>query len=425
VAEFSHGGRKRANSEGSLFYDQARQRWVGLITLPDGRRRKVSHATKTGARKNLDTLRAQVVAGLPVVDGNSTVGDWLVHWRDNILPARVKSPNTVDNYRTQVDIHLLPALGSKRLVSLSVEQVERMLAEARHQVTGERLSHRSLLRLRSVLKMALHEAVRRQHLARNVAPLAVLPGDSATVQRRRSMTVDQARAVLAAAQGDRLEALWTVALLRGLRPGELLGLTWADVDLDATPPVLHLRESMKFEYVTDRAGERRPVYRLGQLKAAGPRRSIALPAPVVEALRRHRHAQLEERLALGAAWHEAFADLGGLVFTSYVGTPLDRANVRRTFSKLLRRAGVEGKWTVYEMRHTAVSLLSDKGAPPEQIADLLGHRDTRMVLLTYRHAVLPVVDGASAVMGELFSPVAPPVAPSVPEEHESHSAEGL
>ena len=63
----------------------------------------------------------------------------------------------------------------------------------------------------------------------------------------------------------------------------------------------------------------------------------------------------------------------------------------------MARSGVEGRWTPYEMRHTAVSLLSDAGVPPEQIADLLGHVDTRMVLLTYRHAVVPVVDGTVAL----------------------------
>ena len=310
----------------------------------------------------------------------------------------MKSPNTVDNYRTQVDVHLLPALGRKRLGTLTVEHVERALREARHQRTAEMLSRSSLVRLRSVLGMALDEAVRRGHLVRNVAKLAVLPvrgrrPPPAVVHHRPGASGPRS------AHDDRFEALWTVALLRGLRPGELLGLTWADVALDANPPVLHLRESMKFEYAIDEAGNRRPVYRLGQHKANARRRSVALPAPAVDALRRHRLRQLEERRALGDAWQDVFGDLGGLVFPSAVGTPLDRANVRRAFAKLLARAGVDGKWTPYEMRHTAVSLLSDAGVPPEQIADLLGHVDTRMVLLTYRHAVVPVVDGASAVMG--------------------------
>ena len=132
-------------------------------------------------------------------------------------------------------------------------------------------------------------------------------------------------------------------------------------------------------------------------------RSIALPSPVVDALRSHRARQVRHRVAVGQDWAGTFAELGGLVFCTATGTPLERRNVRRSFRSLCVAAGIEGEWTTYHLRHTAVSLLSDAGVPPEQIADLLGHRDTRMVLLTYRHPVLPVVDGGSAAMGGIFA----------------------
>jgi hypothetical protein len=116
----------------------------------------------------------------------------------------------------------MPALETKHLAAFTVEEVEGVVPDVRHHRTGDGLARATLVRLRSVLGMAL-EAVRRGHRGATWAALAVLPVGTAKSAARRSFTVDQARALLAAAQGDRLEALWTVALFRGLRPGSSSG----------------------------------------------------------------------------------------------------------------------------------------------------------------------------------------------------------
>ena len=200
------------------------------------------------------------------------------------------------------------------------------------------------------------------------------------------MTVEEAKAVLSAAEGDRLEALYLCGLMLGLRPGELLGLTWADVDLDAG--VVHVRRSLKRE----RAG-----MRLGDPKTPKSRRSLDLPPKVAEALARHRKDQAAERLLVGPAWDASW----DLVFCTASGKPIDPSNLRRMFKALTNSAGI-GDWHPHELRHSAASLLSASGVPLEQIADLLGHDGTRMTALVYRHAVAPTVGAGVAPMTEMF-----------------------
>jgi integrase len=119
-----------------------------------------------------------------------------------------------------------------------------------------------------------------------------------------------------------------VGLTIGLRPGELTGLQWADIDLDAKPPTIAVSGAMK-------RGPDGRVKRAQVKRSKDGRRTIALPPTAVEALKAHRKRQLEERLAAGSEGKEC-----GLVFPSQVGTPLDPPRVRRTFTRITKRAGI-------------------------------------------------------------------------------------
>jgi integrase len=243
------------------------------------------------------------------------------------------------------------------------------------------LARTHVSRMRTILADALRHAERRGLVARNAGSLAVMPRTRPPAERR-SLTPDEARALLQAAKGERLEGMVVLGLTVGLRPGELTGLLWADIDLDAKPPTIAVSGAMK----------RGPDGRVkrGQVKRSKDgRRTIALPPTAVEALKAHRKRQLEERLAAGSEWKE-----GGLVFPSQAGTPLDPSRVRRTFTRITKRAGITDATFPYLLRHTAVSLLLDGGASIEEVADLLGD-DPRTRYRHYRHKVRPVADAAT------------------------------
>jgi len=292
--------------------------------------------------------------------------------------ASGKNLNTVANYEWAVRRWLVPTLGSIPIAELRADDVEDvLLAEGR--------ARNTMVRVRSVLSQALSQAARRGDIARDVAGLALLPGGAR--RQGRSLTVEQATTLLEAAAGRRLEALVVVGLLLGLRPGELAGLRWADVDLEAG--LLSVRNAR----VHTPAG---PA--IGPTKEEWSRRTLEMPVAAVEALRRHRDRQAEERMRAGARWQDH-----DLVFPTSVGTPYDRWGMRRRFLAITRRAGL-GDWQPKELRHSFVSLLSAARVPIEEIADLVGHRNARITAEIYRHRVHPTVGGARPVMDVLFPP---------------------
>jgi integrase len=310
-------------------------------------------------------------------------------WLATALPARarVKSQNTVDLHRWAVD-QARSVIGAKTLRALAPEDVERLLVS----LVDRGLAHRSILTVRSSLVMALKWGQRRKLVAWNAAELAEMPAGARPSKEGRSLTLEEAKALLTAAQGHRLGALVTVGVMLGLRPGELCGLRWADIDLDSA--VLHVRQARKRESGEDGI----EVLTFGAPKTPKSRRSLDLPAPAVAALRRHKTTQADERLRAGRRW----VDLD-LVFATSIGTPINPSNLRREIAELTQNAGI-GRWTPKELRHSAGSLLSAAGVPLERIADLLGHVDTRMLERVYRHPVTKTVDAAAAPMTRMFDP---------------------
>jgi integrase len=306
-----------------------------------------------------------------------TVAEWLQHWLAAVVDGRVGSDNTRSNYAQIVRVHITPALGQVPLVALTAEMVDQFLA-----VKAEAgLARTHVSRMRTVLADALRHAERRGLVVRNVAALAVMPRTKAPTARR-SFTPNEVEALLAAARGERLEAMVIVGLAAGLRPGELTGLLWSDVDLNGTPATLTVSGAMK-------QGPDGRVSRGDVKRSKNGRRTIALPPRAVKALRSHRSRQLSERLATGSQWAEQ-----DLVMCSKVGTPLNPSNVRRTFARIAKRAGLDDADFPYLLRHSAVSLLLDAGASIEEVADLLGD-DPRTLYRHYRHKVRPVADLAT------------------------------
>lgn len=385
--------KRRGHGEGSIFFQKSRNRWVGSVDLGDdgsGKRRRasVTGQTKAAVKTKLRAIQHQAETGLPVTDGSLTFGRYLDRWLAEVLPARakVKSSNTIDNYRWAVERHLKPTLGAKRLRALSPEDIEGLL----RQLAETGMARNSVMRVRSVAVMTLKHAQRRDLVARNSAELAEMPAGARAPEEGRSLTVEQAARLLAVAEGDPLGPLVVSGLMLGLRPCELCGLRWCDVDLEGR--VLHVRQSRKRE----RGPDGREVLRFGEPKTAKSRRSLTMPAPVVVALQRQRALQARERLVVGAAWQDH-----DLVFANSVGAPIDPSNLRRVFARLTERAGL-GPWHPNELRHSACSLLSAAGVPLEHVADILGHDGTRMAARFYRHAVTPAVGAAVAPMEAMF-----------------------
>lgn len=375
----------RGSGEGSIY--RSGNRWVACVTIDSagGRqvRRKRSARTQAEARELLRGLHAEVQAGVVGAKGAS-VATFLDDWLEHVLPARNVSPATLANYSTVLHVHVYPAIGTRKLEQLRAEHIDVMLRDM-----AEKGLARSTIRVaRTVLVLALSHAERRDLVTRNAARLSVLP--HAPKREARSLTLDEAKRLLAAAAGDRLEAAWVTMLLLGLRPGEVLGLTWTAVDFD----------SRRLTVIQALRREPGRLY-LGDPKTKKSRRTLDLPAPVVHALRAHRTRQAAERLAAGELWEDH-----DLVFPSSRGTLMDPRNFRRAFDKVAMSAKLADIHP-HLLRHSAVSLLSAAGVPLEVVADVAGHATTAMTEGVYRHPVSSSVSAHVAAMEAMFGNARP------------------
>lgn len=371
---------RRSHGEGALFWNETRQRWVALVDVgftAEGKRRRayVSGRTKTEAKNKLLKLRREQADGLPREQRGYTVREAVQSWLEFGLTSR--DPNTITNRRILAERHVIPALGPRKLVDLTAEDVEAWLA-AKSRV----LATDTVRRLLSILRRSIMRAQARDFVRRNVALLCEVP-QGQVGRPSKSLTLDQAQAVIAAAEGTAMHAYLVVSLFTGARTEELRALTWSHVHLDADPPSMEVWRSVR---------------RTGDTKTAKSRRTLELPHRCVEALRSHRKGQVETRVKAGPNWtdHE-------LVFCTNSGRPLDAANVRRAFRAVVGHAGLDAAgWTPRELRHSFVSLLSSAGVAIEDISHLIGHASTNVTEKVYRKELRPVLTKGARAMDAIF-----------------------
>lgn len=397
--------RTRANGEGGVRHDKARDRWVGTITTgydSDGRqlRRSVTGPTKKAVLDRMRESQTAADAGQTPAPRDLTVAKFLDSWLRDVLPGTV-APATLTQYRIVVDTYIVPTIGQKRLRALTPVDVavmirklgteyERKQKDAKGNVVIGVSPHTQRI-ARSVLRRALRWAEQEGSVSRNVA--AIAPGVRIDADEGRTLTPEQARALLATLEGDRLEAAFTVALSLGLRLGELLGLAWSDIAIDSTPTKLTVSRALK------RIEGEGLV--LQDTKTRSSRRTVYLPAQVVAALKAHRKRQVEEQLKAGPEW-DAMPLGFDLVFRTPFGTALDPANFRHACYSATKRAGL-GEWSPHELRHSCASLLIAQGVPLKVISELLGHSSIRMTADTYGHLLEPSkAEAADAMQSTLW-----------------------
>lgn len=355
----------RGRNEGSITR-LADGRWQARFIYYDeaGRRRRkpiYGRTREEAAGKLTDALADLRKGQLPLRNERQTVAQFLEQWLDDWARVTVR-PSTHVSYASYVHRHLIPGLGRHGLAKLTPQEVQRFL----NAKLSSGLSPRSVQLLRAILRRALGQALKWGLVARNVAALT----DSPRVTRAeiQPLTPAQARAFLDGIKGDRLAALYTVAVALGLRQGEALGLRWSDVDLESDRLTVH--------QALQRIGG---VVSFVEPKTGRSRRTIALPSFAVSALRDHRVRQLEERLLAGPHWRES-----GLVFTTPIGTPLDPSNVTHGFQRRLAQLGLP-RQRFHDLRHCAASLMLAQGLTLKDVMEVLGHSQVSLTANLYGH----------------------------------------
>ncbi|WP_405890264.1 site-specific integrase [Streptomyces sp. NBC_00133] len=382
MTETSKRARRAGHGEDTIYWDAAKNRYVGAVSLghaPNGKRRrpKVYGKTKTEVRNKIRDLKKEVQTGVKS-PANYTVADAVNDWLERGLKGR--DEKTVGKNRTMADKHLIPLIGKAKLRDLSADDVDDWLDDR-----AEVLATRSLRDLLAVLRRSIAHAQRRDKAVRNVALLVTVP-EGRPGRPSKALNLEQAKAALAAARGSRLYAYLVLSLLSGVRTEEARPLTWDHVFLETK------------DGVPQHVAVWRSVRKHGETKTRKSRRTIALPRQVVDVLEEHMRWQKQERASKGKEWSPT-----GRVFTTRSGEPLDAANVRRDFKAIVKKAGLAPEWTPRELRHSFVSLLSDHGIPLERIALLVGHSSQATTEAVYRKQLRPVITEGAEAMDEIFA----------------------
>jgi integrase len=373
--------KRRARSEGSVYYRKSDRRWVASVTIgydDNGRqkRRVVYGQTQAEALEKKKELEGRLAKGqLPAAD-RLTLG----HYLQKIWLPTIKStvqPLTFAPYELQVNKHIVPHIGGVQMAKfmpLHVQQFYGTLAEAGVSATMRR-------KVGTTLGTALAYAV----LPLRLIPFNPCQGVKKPLPEEEEFQVfdpEQVARFLEVAKDDRHYAYYAFALDSGAGPGECFALEWPDVRFDTgMVSIIHSLEDHG-----------------GHLRVKGPKRQtrkrhIRLSAHTLEVLHEHRRQALANGFASAPVFHDTR------------GGHLRNGNVtKRSFKPLLEKAGMPAL-RLYDLRHTCATLLLLAGVPAKVVSERLGHASVTITLDTYSHILPDMQERAADALHKVFTKI--------------------
>jgi len=366
----------RSGKETTLWYVV-----VDVGVSANGRRRQRWHGGFP-TRREAEVARAKIVselhAGSYVAPDRITFAEWVrASWLP-VMKSRIK-PSTFSSYRSNLETHVLPALGSRVLQQLTAPMLNAFYAELLARGNGRRsLSPKTVRYIHTTIHKALADAVDAGVAQRNVAERAKPPRPNRQGRREiQCWEPDELASFLECVRGIRLEAAWRLAAMTGMRRGEILGLRWSDIDLDhARLSVRHAVVSVGYEV-------------LDSTPKSHQARVIELDSETVQLLRQRREQQKLER----AHWGEGYRE-NDLVVTKENGEPIHPQSFSQAFERIVAGAGLR-RIRLHDLRHTHATIAVKAGVPVKVISERLGHESPAFTLKQYAH-VLPGIQAEAA-----------------------------
>jgi integrase len=359
--------KRRGHNEGSVYYEESRDRWVAAVSIGPGQRKKFYFKTKQEALKKKNEALRELEQGTLATGPRRKLQDYLEDWIENVHKDKLRI-STYVKYKKLIK-YILADLGDVWLQKLTPEQVRRFYTKLEKEggISERGLSSKTIHEIHGVLHLALKNAVRWGYVSRNICDLVEPPR---IVSREATpLTLEQAHILLEYVRKHRLEILLTMAVVTGMRRGELLALRWSNIDFERRSLlVLHTVDYIpRYGYV-----ETEP-------KTAAGKRLVSLPSFLVEMLKQHRVQQLEVRLKQGNDWENR-----DLVFPDLHGGYFNPNYLLRMFKKVLQEAAIP-HMHFHDLRHSAATILLSMGVNMKVIQELLGHSDIAITLGRYSH----------------------------------------
>lgn len=383
---------KRSNGEGSIYQRGDTGRWVaqvpvGFYANGNVKYKRYTCDTQREARDQLRRATNDLEQGVALDADVPTIAAYLSRWLETAVKPPKREPKTYENYAYAVSL-ITPVLGKLPIDKVRPDQVDALLHDLQTQggQKGQGLSASTVRTVRATLRRALGRAFKQGTLARNAAALSEPVTDKR--EEVEPFTEAEANRLLDAATGMRLEALYNLAVVLGLRQGEILGLCWGDVDLPRT--TLRVRQQLQ------QPNQGKPF--LKPLKTRGSRRDLDLTVDLVRQLLAHRDRQRLEQHTGGEGWN-----VGNLVFPSDAGTPMYARNLITHYKKLLTRAGLPDR-RFHNLRHTAATIMFARGMTESEVQRALGHSSIAITIDTYLHWIPTTPKRVAVVMDGFRNP---------------------
>lgn len=371
--------KKRGNNEGTI-YKRKDGRWCAQVSL-SGRRITKYAKTQKECHDWVKQISNKIEHGMTFDATQLTLERFMQSWlTGKDLSIR---PNTARNYRRYSKQHILPVLGRLRLQSITPAHIRQMYLRMQAEGKGAR----TIQLVHSTLHCALKQAVKERLLGYN--PMDAVERPKVETQEFHIFTEEQARTFLAATKGHPYEALFYLALITGLRKGELLGLMWTDIDWQ--------KGFLKVERQLQQANWSSAV--LVPTKTKSGRRQIKLGKGGLAMLEAHRQKQEAQRIHAGDGWKE-----NGMIFTTSIGTYIDQTKVSREFKHILQGAGLPDI-RFHDLRHTSISILLDIGTPVNTVQRRAGHSKASVTTDIYGHVMAHSQDAAAENIEEIVTPL--------------------
>ncbi len=378
--------RPRKHGSGSVFRRPERRgkQWIAQIVLENGKTKQRYFNTEKEADEALNDMLYEQRRGTLITEKDQTVKQFMEYWLEQVHRPTIRTSSYVE-YRRILNNHILPALGHIRLQKLTVQQVESFYA----QKVKENLSAKRIMGIHGVLRRGLAHAVYLNLISRNVCDIVKKSLPRPERHEAQTLTEEQAQKLLEQVRGQYpWEALFTMAIITGMRRGELVALRWADIHFSER--YLQVRRSAR------QAGLGYGL-QVGEPKTASSRRKIVLSPFLVEVLQQHRAGQKEIRQAAGDTWEE-----NDLVFCNKRGGYINLESMRTSFKRVLEDMGLP-TMRFHDLRHSAATLLLVMGVHVKVVQELLGHSNILITLNTYSHVLPSIHEKAMDALSSLFS----------------------
>ncbi len=373
---------KRGNGAGSVYHRKSDNKWVGSISLENGKRKVFYGKTQKEVQDKVNEALYQQQKGMLITAPNEPLKVYLERWLEVVCMPPNLRVSTYVKYKKTINTYIIPAIGRVPLQKLEPLHVKRLY----NNQLKRGLSPKMVVEIHGLLHKSLDDAVKWGLVGRNVCDLV----DRPRVEKKETPVLekDQALALLESVKQHRLGVLLLVVLTTGMRRGELLALRWSDVNLDKG--TLFVNKTVDYiphyGYVENGA------------KTKAGRRTIKLAAFVVEILKSHRERQQGLKTKAGTKWIEK-----DLVFCGLTGNYFNPNYLLRLFKKVLVDAGLS-HMRFHDLRHSAATILLAMRIHPKVVSELLGHSSFLITMNLYGHVFPSMLDEVVEKWNQEFNP---------------------